>query len=306
MPIVFPDYYGEFKCIAERCSHNCCIGWEIDIDDKALEFYRSQSGDFGERLRANISNDEPPHFILQKNERCPFLNDKNLCDIITVLGEEHLCGICADHPRFRNELPDRTEMGLGLSCEEAARIIITRREKVCLLGATETDDEIIILRDEIIKALQNREKDIFARVGDMFSLFSLPAPEFDMKNRISELLKFERLHDTWGDRLTRLYSLFDMLDFDSFKEYMQTREHEYEQFLVYIIYRHFANAPSLDEAFCRACFAAFSFYLLFCLGAAEYAENSSFSTEFQLEIMRTFSAEIEYSDENLYLLIDSF
>ena len=139
----------------------------------------------------------------------------------------------------------------------------------------------------------------------MFSLFSLPAPEFDMKGRIAELLELERLDDTWGDKLMRLYNRFDTLDFDSFKQYMQTREYEYEQFLVYIIYRHLANAPSLDEAFCRACFAAFSFYLLFCLGAAEYASCGSFSTECQLEIMRTFSAEIEYSDENLYLLIDS-
>ena len=36
MDIFAPSYYKKFKCIADKCHHNCCIGWEIDIDDEAL------------------------------------------------------------------------------------------------------------------------------------------------------------------------------------------------------------------------------------------------------------------------------
>ncbi len=25
-----PDYYTEFKCIADKCTHSCCVGWEIN------------------------------------------------------------------------------------------------------------------------------------------------------------------------------------------------------------------------------------------------------------------------------------
>ena len=32
-----PDFYGKFKCTAEKCRHSCCIGWEIDIDKKSEE-----------------------------------------------------------------------------------------------------------------------------------------------------------------------------------------------------------------------------------------------------------------------------
>ena len=39
MKEVFPNYYKKFKCIADKCKHNCCIGWEIDIDNDTLEFY---------------------------------------------------------------------------------------------------------------------------------------------------------------------------------------------------------------------------------------------------------------------------
>ena len=113
-----PFYYNTFKCIADKCSDNCCIGWEIEIDSDTAEYYKSVGGAFGKRLSENIS--EENSFIL-KGERCPFLNEKNLCDIIINCGEEHLCQICRDHPRYFEWFADKKEGGIGLCCEEAAR-----------------------------------------------------------------------------------------------------------------------------------------------------------------------------------------
>ena len=124
---VFPNYYKDFQCIGGSCKHNCCIGWEIDIDPDTLAFYDTVPGEFGTRLKACISHDGAPHFRLDTKDRCPFLNQRNLCDIILTLGEEHICGICTDHPRFRNELPGRIETWLGLCCEEAARLILSQQ-----------------------------------------------------------------------------------------------------------------------------------------------------------------------------------
>ena len=43
MKLFAPKYYTEFSCIADRCRHSCCIGWEIDIDadtaEKQLKVY---------------------------------------------------------------------------------------------------------------------------------------------------------------------------------------------------------------------------------------------------------------------------
>ena len=36
MKLFAPEYYKQFKCIADKCTHSCCIGWEIDIDEEAL------------------------------------------------------------------------------------------------------------------------------------------------------------------------------------------------------------------------------------------------------------------------------
>ena len=47
MLIRTPDYYDKFKCIAGECKDTCCAGWEIMIDDKALEKYRkTHTGSF--------------------------------------------------------------------------------------------------------------------------------------------------------------------------------------------------------------------------------------------------------------------
>ena len=86
-----PTYFNEFACIGGACEDNCCIGWEVDIDDKSLEVYNSVGGEFGDRLRRYMSNENS--FTL-KNNRCPFLNDKNLCDIFINIGEDKLCTVC--------------------------------------------------------------------------------------------------------------------------------------------------------------------------------------------------------------------
>ena len=125
MNLYVPEYYPEFRCIASRCGHTCCAGWEIDIDGESLARYERLPGDFGERLRRSLSREGTPHFILEAGERCPLLNRDNLCDLILHEGEDALCQICRDHPRFRNYFSGRVEMGLGLVCEEAGRLILS-------------------------------------------------------------------------------------------------------------------------------------------------------------------------------------
>ena len=100
MQELFPSYYNKFRCIADKCMHSCCVGWEIDIDEETLGIYNSLDGAMGDRIRNSISG-EPPHFVLKDN-RCPFLNNKGLCDIISEFGEDGLCDICYLHPRFQN------------------------------------------------------------------------------------------------------------------------------------------------------------------------------------------------------------
>ena len=157
MKLRLPEYYKKFKCIADRCTDNCCIGWEICIDNKSMEFYNSVEGDFGKRLRHNIKDGS---FMLC-GERCPFLNDKNLCDIIINLGENRLCGICAEHPRYYGWYEDIKEGGIGLCCEEAARIILDSGNSGRFFETDIPDEETEECESEIYDFLFCARENIF-------------------------------------------------------------------------------------------------------------------------------------------------
>lgn len=36
-----PAYYKAFRCIGSDCTENCCIGWEINVDEDSLAYYET-------------------------------------------------------------------------------------------------------------------------------------------------------------------------------------------------------------------------------------------------------------------------
>ncbi len=297
---VVPNYYGAFRCIASECGHNCCIGWEIDIDGETLQKYDTMPDPLGARLKENILREETPHFILDEAERCPFLNDQNLCDLILAGGEDYLCEICAAHPRFCNALSDREEWGLGLCCEAAARLILGQEQPMRLLGSAPSADPILRKRDEILAILQDRRFPIGARIEKMLQACGAQL-RGDFRFWAERFLELERLERSWGERLERLKQA--TLAPEAFEQAMRDREAEYEQFTVYLIYRHFAKALDEESARARAAFAALGYRMLLWLGAEQWARCGCFDFEDQAELARQFSAEIEYSDENPDVLL---
>ncbi len=171
-----PKGYSAFRCLGSLCQDNCCIGWEIDIDPATLDKYRQERGEFSPALLGGIHIAETGEasFKLGENERCTFLNDNNLCEISLRMGEDALCEICRSHPRFFEWFGPIKEGGLGLCCEEAARIWF-RREKVFPLDQWEipekTEEELpfwydalFFVREKIFCLLENEELPIFQRL----------------------------------------------------------------------------------------------------------------------------------------------
>jgi len=135
MKIIIPDYYKDFKCIADKCKHSCCKGWEIEIDENSCARFSRH-----EDIWKYVETGDSPHFRLSDDEVCPFLLENGLCNMILKYGEDFLCQTCTDHPRFRNYWSDRIEMGLGLVCEEAARIILTRTSPMRLVSFPDNNE----------------------------------------------------------------------------------------------------------------------------------------------------------------------
>ena len=122
---VYPAFYNDFCCKAAACGHTCCAGWEIDVDDRTLLRYRETPGPIGDKLRKCIAvTGDGAGFVLTEDNRCPFLQDDGLCELILTLGENALCDICREHPRFYAEFDDVLLTGQGLSCEAAAELLL--------------------------------------------------------------------------------------------------------------------------------------------------------------------------------------
>ena len=123
MQITKPTFYKEFSCIAGACPDTCCAGWEIEVDETTAQGYLAEKGAFGDRLRREIGSEPGEYFFKLQNNRCPFLNKENLCDIFINIGEDKLCTVCTEYPRFTETYGSLTEKGLGMSCESAAEFI---------------------------------------------------------------------------------------------------------------------------------------------------------------------------------------
>ena len=306
MQQIYPNYYPHFRCIAGACRHSCCVGWEIDVDAAALKKYRTVSGELGKRLKKNIARGKTPHFKLADGERCPFLNEDNLCDLIDLGSEDLLCQICADHPRFRNFFSSRTEIGLGLCCEEAARLILSQQEKVTFIsdGEAELLDReemaLLALRGELFTLAQDRSVPIAAREDAILHRVGAALPIRSAPEWAAFYLTLERMDEAW----TALLQDLDDADDAAFMAYMQPRETEYEQLLCYFLYRHLSTALDDGDVSGKAAFAVLSTRFLRQLGAWQYQKTGGFTQSDQIELARLYSAEIEYSQENLDALFD--
>lgn len=286
-----PDYYDDFKCIAGACRHNCCIGWEIDIDDESLRNYQHAAGALGDKLQMQIALEPCAHFVLSAGERCPFLNEDNLCELILQGGEGMLCQICRDHPRFYNEVDGITEKGLGLCCEAAAKLILTKQEPMCLLSddGTLPQSGFFKERERLFSLLQDRERPLSERVARMLEWVGARSP-IGKTDWIRVYKGLERLDPAWDTYLSAIDRLCEEIP-----AHLETM---CEQLLCYFLYRHLSGA--LDDGLFRerVQFAVLSCYVIVTL-------CRSHSTDELLEVARMYSSEIEYSDENVDILLET-
>ena len=124
MELFFPPYYHSFRCIADRCPDSCCHEWAVDIDPDTAARYRQLPGELGDRLRSVLQDTEDGVIMTIENGRCPMWRADGLCRIHAELGHDALSQTCRDFPRLRHDYGDFVELGLELSCPEAARLIL--------------------------------------------------------------------------------------------------------------------------------------------------------------------------------------
>ena len=268
MTIYWPDYYKKFHCKADACQHTCCAGWVIGIDEKSLERFNGDPD-----VASTISDG---CFVLKDDGRCPYLRDDNLCEMIIKHGEDYLCDICREHPRFYNDCGDHTEAGIGLVCEEACRLVLSAEKPFELVS----DDGSKMELPDYVKNVFDESKplaEILSEIsGGRKAASKLRAEIFD---------GMEVMDAKWSKLLSKIIEA-PVSEEDEVKAIAEN-ERELRNFAAYLMYRYKGAGR----------FAAESVYLISDLIVKGCGVK---------DVARVFSCEVEYSDINIDEALETF
>jgi lysine-N-methylase len=201
------------------------------------------------------------------------------------------------------------ERGLGLCCEEAARLLLasdgplTFTTEECNEPEDELDDDDREIRDEVLYA---REQ-IFATLADnsltfqekLHNVFRYTdenpfAPLENAKAYLEHLAKTESFGPAWDEALARIKAKIDAVqDARALEDQGLFSETESTQLLAYLIYRHYAKCLFEGREQGKLLFA------LFFWNVARF-----FTKELggKIGAIKILSRQLEYCEENMELI----
>ena len=299
MSLFAPVYYSDFTCIAGNCRHSCCIGWEIDIDPRSLARYNKLPPKERKKiLSQTVTQKGTTSFRLAKDGRCPFLTDQGLCQLILTHGEGILCDICREHPRFYNAFTSRSEVGLGLCCEEAARLILTETRPFSLICLEEDasstfsdpfEADFFATREEIFALITNRSLPLSKRIDEILRRFDINGSVIYANAAHWQKIyrNLERLDPHWDIALDQ---------WENSPAPPAWEDRAVEQLIAYFLYRHLADAVSDGLLKERIAFALLSAEVI-CSIAGAVNGSCDNGLAALIDAARAYSAEVEYNEE---------
>ncbi|SHM63438.1 flagellin lysine-N-methylase [Ruminococcus flavefaciens] len=317
-----PEYCKDFRCIADKCKDSCCKGWEIDIDEDTARYYDSVGGEFGKRLKENIRDG---CFVLTEDERCPFLNKQGLCDIYTELGEDKLCRICSDHPRYFEWFDGLKEGGTGLCCEAAAELILSRPFS---LSESDIHDEGAAgdYDEELFELIQSARGDILDIIGNEdIPLADALSKSLDIAAEVQESIDIpfpDNENDDCGNALNRIFGCFCELEpidenwlpyikgcadsFDTMPAHNNDTHIYLRRIAQYLVFRYLLKSVYDGEILGYTKFAAVSVIVIARLFRYSAVNSGCCTISDCAETAKNYSKETEYCEENMEKLLELF
>ena len=280
---IFPKFYKNFLCKADKCKHSCCKGWEIDIDEETAGKYLAMTGELGAEIRQNIGKNEDSYFFkLTEDERCPFLQKNGLCKIILNIGEENICEICTMHPRFFTMLDDVELCGVGLSCEKTCELLLGD-EKDLVFYIEDTEEELSF--SEVLSV-------IGLNLPNEMQEFSLAVNAENINKVLEIMAKTDPIDENWSKELSIMQDM-DNVELKA-KEYLENSDKNIlNKIYQYILYRQLERLVDIDiEALINYAQYSILFIILHTMISKELGES-----------VRRWSEQIEYDTDNVDLIL---
>lgn len=268
--LVKPKHYDKFKCVASACTDTCCAGWEIDVDTDTADLYASLEGEVGGFVSEKLICTPDGQKLCLEGERCRFLREDNLCELILRLGEDALCDICREHPRFYTYFGGITEMGVGLCCPEGARLWLDEAFELTSEADGEQADGEAVLELE-------RQKEILGLLAD---------EDLSLGEILASLMDDDDSDGLYPE-LRRLYSSIEVLDEGFPKRFAEqpvtVTDRRMRRLAAYFVFRYFFELG--EELTIK--FTAASLIMIGAMGG-ELAESC-----------KDYSKEVEYDTDNV-------
>ncbi|MGN1131551.1 MAG: flagellin lysine-N-methylase, partial [Ruminococcus sp.] len=312
-------------CLMGECPSSCCEMWQIVIDEKSLDYYNNFDTEYGRHIQSEIECCDGEYCFKVHNGRCAFLNEQNLCDIHCNIGPKHMADTCRKFPDFTVENKDSLITGQSMSCPYVAREIVSHSGKVDFLSAGKCtipyENTLLDIMSQLIKKIYNdpspileKTKKILNETCDkqeyLFEEFEIEEffmPEYSktIRDYCDTLNSLTFLTKEWEETVKNLSDLeYSQNDEEKFQEYMSKRQREYEQILVYFIYRYFMTGTGDGNIFLPVKFSVICLRIIYLTGLMMFKNQGSFSVEEQIKLCYTFSKEIEHSEENMDIFLE--
>ena len=197
-----PDYYNNFKCIADKCSITCCQEWKIAVDDATNRKWKKLSADKVSGKSDNLSSytcHKDGSLVIQLDEkhRCPFLSNDKLCHLVMTYSDEVLSETCALFPREIHRFSTHEERTLMPCCP--AVIDLWCEKPVTFPVISETRNNLsmaFLIRDNLIKLISDQRLSVEQALLDgLYILLELHKNQPITKAHIQEYFSGHTLNE---------------------------------------------------------------------------------------------------------------
>ncbi|MGI5962416.1 MAG: flagellin lysine-N-methylase [Lawsonibacter sp.] len=176
---LYPAYYTQFHCLADRCRDTCCFGWKIQFNKRDyLKIKRApKTPELVELTKTAVtrlpdgkrSEEHYGEFVVGQGKRCPFQNEQSLCRLQLDCGEKALPAVCQEFPRVHGYTPMGLEENLSTACEGVVELLWNLpeglefveeplpREKWRSCKDSPNNRTFPVLREAVIDLLQDRK-----------------------------------------------------------------------------------------------------------------------------------------------------
>ena len=317
MELIYPSYYEKFHCIAGDCPDTCCKEWDVEIDPETEQFYRQLPGELGEKARENLYEEDGHTYLAFPEGKCPLLRCDGLCGMQAAHGEAALSQVCRKFPRLSQDYGSFEELGLEMSCPEAARIILTEARPSLICREVDGgepgdyDEEVMAVlrrsRPVLMEIQEDEETPVPLRLVQMlFYGYHVQAQvdggeetPFDREKAVADAEQFAQAGNSGA--LVEFYENLEILT-DRWKYLLETASdtprwsEELCRYARYGVYRYYEQAVSDYDLVGRI-------KMILC-GAILASLLGKPTREDRIRVLQLYSKEIENDADNVDALLD--